>query len=98
MSNLQQIARTSRRYRRLLTLIFFLVPLIHSLAWAFIEYIPQHWAHQRSYEIIDGFTPAIRCLAFFASMIKGGIVMYGIWVLIRLFKLEGAGFFLPRPS
>ncbi|MBE0586358.1 MAG: DUF2975 domain-containing protein, partial [Desulfofustis sp.] len=63
------------------------------VAWLFIEHLPADWLPHRSYEIVGGFPPLVRVLGFAVSMIKGAVVMYGLWVLVRLFKLYQAGIF-----
>ncbi len=68
-----------------------LVPFAYGFAWSYIEYFPQHWVFQQNFKIVGGFTPTIKVLAFVISMIKGAVVMYGLWVLISLFHLYEQG-------
>lgn len=93
MDSRQQVVQRSRRYRHLLMVILVLLPCIQAFAWIFIEEIPMHWAYHQNFSVVHGFTPVMKILGFLVSMIKTGIVMYGLWVLIRLFSFYEQGRF-----
>jgi hypothetical protein len=93
MNSQQQISRTSHQYRLILTMILWLTPLLHAAIWFYFDHFPQNWALKQSLEIEGGLTPLMRILAFSASMLKGGVMMYGVWILIRLFRLYEKGIF-----
>ncbi|MCB2215185.1 DUF2975 domain-containing protein [Desulfofustis glycolicus] len=93
MNQYHKIARTSRCYVVLLTILLVLVPVAHGAVWLFFEHLPADWLRPRSYAIVGGVSPLTRVLGFAVSMIKGIVVMYGLWVLIRLFKLYQKGIF-----
>ena len=93
MSSHQQITRTSYRYRLILTMIFWLTPIMYGAIWLYFDHFPAAWAFKQSLQIEGGLTPLMRLLAFGVSMLKGGVMMYGIWILIQLFRLYEAGIF-----
>lgn len=98
MNSHTRIAKTSSRYRILLTAIFYLTPLLYLLVWMFVDLFPEHWVHKQSFEIVGGITPLMQILAFFTSMIKGSVLMYGVGILISLFKLYEKGIFFNSAS
>ncbi len=93
MNSQQQISRTSYRYRLILTMIFWLTPLLHGAIWFYFDHFLEALAFKQSLEIEGGLTPLMRILAFGVSMLKGGVMMYGTWILIRLFRLYETGIF-----
>lgn len=97
MISQKQIAVTSARYRVLLMALFCLVPVGNAFLWGFIEYFPQ-LLHNAALVMGSGFTPLMKVLAFLVSMIKGGIVMYALWVLVTLFKLYETGIFFNKKN
>ena len=86
MNNDLKVTMISRRYRRLMNVLFYAIPVLSGGVWLFADYYPEQLSHH-SFEIVGGFTPLMKFLAFCASMIKGGVVMYGIGVLSELFGL-----------
>lgn len=93
MGNRQRISRASHRYRLVLTVMFWSTPALHAAVWCFYDQLPQTSEFLQSLAIEGGLTPVMRALAFVVSMIKGGVMMYGMWILICLFRLYEAGIF-----
>lgn len=92
MNGKDKISRTARQFRRLLMVIFAAIPLIHAFIWIAMERFPSNiMTPDINYEIVGHLTPTVRILAFFVSMIQGGIAMYGIYLLIGLFRLYESG-------
>lgn len=97
MSRDLQIVTTSRRYRRLMNVLFYSVPVLYGGVWLFADHYPQQLS-RHSFEIVGGFTPLMKFLAFCASMIKGGVLMCGIRVLAELFGLYEKNIFFSAES
>ncbi|WP_051305807.1 DUF2975 domain-containing protein [Desulfogranum mediterraneum] len=92
MRDRENIARVSNRYRLLLMALFCLVPVVNGLGW-FVVAHPEELMEPQAYAILGGVTLTMRILAFLVSMLKGAVVMYGLWILIRLFQLYQQGVF-----
>lgn len=84
----KDIALLSKRYQKLLLLLFFATPLSYGLIW-YLFYngsIPLSLLNRHGFTIFGEITATMCILGFLATMIKGGIIMYGIAVLRRLFN------------
>ena len=90
---MKNISRTSRRYRYLLQLLFFLIPLSYMVFWFFIDNFADDLGIYTKYVISEGFSVQMKLAGFCISMLRGAVVMYGINVLIRLFRLYEKGTF-----
>ncbi len=88
------ITRASTRYKHILTIVMYSVPVFYLLVWLFIDRLPPQLGYlKHSYEVVGGYTWFMRVLGFTVSMLKGAAVMYGLSILIKLFKLYEAGIF-----
>ena len=85
----ERIAKVSARLRLVSTLLMFAIPVVLALIWAFIENLP---FNTRLPVKVDASLPLIsRILAFLASMIPGGVAIYALSRLRRLFDLYAHG-------
>lgn len=96
----KDISRISNRYRNLFLLLIILTPVSYGLAWIWVYTgnIPETWINQHSFKITGGFTPLMCFLGFIVSMIKGAIIMYGLWVLRKLFGYYKMKIFFNRDT
>lgn len=85
--NKKSLRTISRRYKILLQFLFYCVPICYGLVWYFSPTMPEHWFTRSNFNIAGGITPTIAFLGFCISMVKGTIVMMGIWSLKNLFQL-----------
>ncbi len=86
------ITKKSRRYKTILTILLYSVPVFYCLIWLFIDHLPPQLGYlNHPYEVAGGYTPLMRLLGFAASMLKGIAVMYSILVLKNLFQLYENG-------
>ena len=94
MTNNLAIARKSKRYKYILTILLYSVPIFYLLTWLFIDRLPPLVGDlNHTYEVVGGYTLLMRFLGFAASMLKGSAVMYAILILIKLFRLYENGVF-----
>ena len=85
--NLQRIRRASRRLQRVLQVCLVLVPSVSLVLWLLINVVPQTMQSSVLPHYVQLPLPLWgRLLGFLASMVPGGVVMYGIVVLMRLFR------------
>ncbi|MBU4563520.1 MAG: DUF2975 domain-containing protein [Desulfarculus sp.] len=85
----ERIAKVSARLRLVSTLLMFAIPVVLALVWAFMENLP---FNTRLPVKVDASLPLIsRILAFLASMIPGGVAIYALSRLRRLFDLYAHG-------
>ena len=92
MHSLADIQRASRRLRLALTGILVAIPIVSAVAWLFINSLPgemqgtilPHYARLP-------LPVSARLLGLAASLLPGAVAMYGVIVLIRLFKLYEQG-------
>lgn len=99
MNRVQTIAKSSRRYKYILTISFFSVPIICLIIWLFIDRLPAQLGYlDHSFEVIGGYTPLMRFLGFAVDMLKGSAVMYAIWALIKLFRLYEIGLYFTKDN
>ncbi|MEQ9363168.1 MAG: DUF2975 domain-containing protein [Leptospirales bacterium] len=91
--NLIRIQRISRRIQRVLWLALAIPPLAVSWYWLFYNDLPPNaQAAARLDILIVGPVPALsRLAAFGISMASAAISMWGVYVLIRLFRLYESG-------
>jgi len=88
------VSRTSRRYKHILTILLYSVPIFYLFIWLFIDRLPSQLGYlNHSYEVVGGYTWSMRLLGFTASMLKGAVVMYGLSILVKLFGLYEEGTF-----
>ncbi|MBU2469794.1 MAG: DUF2975 domain-containing protein [Proteobacteria bacterium] len=86
----ERIAKVSARLRLVSTLLMFAIPVALALCWAFMENLPL--VNARLPVKVDANLPLIsRILAFIASMIPGGVAIYALSRLRRLFDLYAHG-------
>lgn len=92
MQNISRIRRASRRLRYVLIAAFFSMPVIIAMVWIFINQFPE-----TMYKNILPHYAAIplpgttRLMGFFVTIIPTGVAMYGVYGLIRLFRLYEKG-------
>jgi Protein of unknown function (DUF2975) len=86
----QRIAVISARLRVITTLLMFAIPVVLALVWAFMEHLPL--VNARLPAPVDASTPTIsRWLGFAVSMLPGGVAIYALTRLRRLFGLYARG-------
>lgn len=85
-----RIAKLGARLRLVCTLLMIAVPIVLALCWAFMEHLPL--VNARLPAPVDGSLPlASRWLAFAVSMLPGGVAIYALSRLRRLFGLYAKG-------
>jgi hypothetical protein len=87
------ISRVSRRYKNLLLVLFFCLPVSYAALWAFAGQLPKSWFDRDDYIIVGTITPLMSFLGFIVSMLKGTVIMYIIRTLKRLFGWYEQGVF-----
>jgi len=86
------IHRTSRRLIWLLTFLLVTAPIATALLWIFINQMPAEVQQNLLPAYVQRPLPlTTRLLGLGVAMIQTGLAMYGMWVLIRLFRLYGQG-------
>jgi len=87
---IEHIARVSARLRTVTTLLMIALPVVLALAWALVNHLPYFIAQLPV--PVKGYLPrATRALAFVASMLPGGVAIYALSRLRRLFDLYAHG-------
>lgn len=99
MENKERIIRASRTLRRICTLLVFLVPVICALYWIFFNQI-RHLPNMVDVPVpITGDLPAFsRLLAFFTDLLPLSVLVYGLQVLARLFRLYENGIIFAKAN
>lgn len=86
----EHIARVSARLRLVSTLLMLAIPIVLALVWAFVNHLP-YFSGQLPVPV-KGYLPrATRVLAFVASLLPGGVAIYALSRLRRLFDLYSQG-------
>lgn len=87
-----RIQQASRRLRKVLVVVFVATPVSTALVWLFINQMPEPM-HQMilPYYAVLPLPRMARLLGFLVMMVPGGVVMYGVYKLICLFKLYEQG-------
>ncbi|MBU1157434.1 MAG: DUF2975 domain-containing protein [Proteobacteria bacterium] len=86
----ERIAKVSARLHLVSTLLMFAIPVVLALVWAFVNHLP-YFSGQLPVPV-KGYLPrATRALAFLASMLPGGVAIYALSRLRRLFDLYAHG-------
>ena len=93
MDNAFHIQRTSRRLRIAFTVILILTPILCALAWIFVNEMTadMHEAMRLPHYARLPLPLWARVAGFVVSMLPACVAMYGIVVLIRLFRLYEKG-------
>lgn len=65
--------------------IFYFIPISYALVWIFAGKLPEAWINKHDFLITGGITPLMSLLGFITSMIKGSVIMLGVWTLKELF-------------
>ena len=87
---IERIAKVSARLRLVSTLLMFAIPIVLALAWALANHLPYFVAQLPV--PVKGYLPrATRVLAFVASLLPGGVAIYALSRLRRLFDLYAHG-------
>ncbi len=91
--DLARIRRLSRRIQRLLLLAMLIPPLALAWYWTFYNTLPADaQAGPRLDILIVGPVPALsRAAAFGVSMAAACVFLWGLWTLVRLFRLYESG-------
>ena len=99
MDNKERIIRASRILKRICTLLVFLVPVICALYWIFFNQV-RHLPNMTNFPVpITGDLPAFsRLLAFFIDLIPSAVLVYGLFVLARLFALYENGIIFAKAN
>lgn len=85
MDNMARIQNMSRRFRLFFTSLLFLIPALNALYWIFFNHFPNAPVETQAMPV--GELPALtRSMAFMASLLPVGVVMYGILTLAKLFR------------
>lgn len=84
---MQNIKITSHRYRILFQVLFYVAPAFTAAFWLSASMLPAGVfdSIQRGDQLIT-LTPLVQFLGFLVDMLPVSIVMYGLSLLIRLFK------------
>lgn len=89
-----RIQQASRKLCKVLWVLFFIIPVSTALVWIFFNQMPDpmHKMILPYFATLPLPLPSVsRLLGFLVMMIPGGIVMYGMYKLICLFKLYEQG-------
>jgi len=99
MENKERIIRASRALRRICTLLVFLVPVICALYWIFFNQIRHLPSMVNVLVPITGDLPVFsRFLAFFIDLFPLAVLVYGLRVLARLFRLYENGIIFAKAN
>ena len=99
MDNKERIIRASRILKRICMLLVFLVPVICALYWIFFNQV-RHLPNMANFPVpVTGNLPAFsRILAFFTDLIPLSVLVYGLFVLTRLFALYENGIIFAKAN
>ncbi len=87
---IQRIATISARLRLVCTVLMAALPIVLALCWAFMEHLP--FVNSRLPVPVDHSLPLVsRWLGFVASLLPGGVAIYALSRLRRLFGLYAQG-------
>jgi hypothetical protein len=86
----ERITQLGARLRTVTTILMIAVPVVLALAWALVNHLPYFIAQLPV--PVKGYLPwGTRALAFVASMLPGGVAIYALSRLRRLFGLYAKG-------
>jgi hypothetical protein len=92
MDNIEKIRTLSRRFKRLCTVLLWLIPLSLAAYWLFFNQLPEMVVAESFAAYVSRTQPLyVRVLAFLAGMIPAGALMYAVSGLRRLFELYMEG-------
>lgn len=88
--DVERIAKLGARLRLICTLLMIALPIVLALCWVFMEHLP--FVNARLPVPVDSRLPLVsRWLAFAASLLPGGVAIYALSRLRRLFGLYAQG-------
>ena len=90
MSELSRIRKVSAVMKGVCTLLMVAIPVVTAAFWAFTPTETIREFRELSYAV-TALPPLFRLMAFLATMIPGGIAIYGLLALRRLFDAYRAG-------
>lgn len=86
----ERIAHLGARLRKVTTVLMYAIPLVLALCWGFMNLLPFVSA-QLPVPVKGDLPLATRVLGFLASMLPGGVAVYALSRLRRLFDLYAQG-------
>lgn len=90
MTNHNRIAKASRRMGSLLAILMALIPTACAVFWLLVNQIPTIQDKFPGY-VLWPLPVTTRLLCFVVCMLTAGVAMYGVLILMRLFRLYEAG-------
>jgi hypothetical protein len=90
MSNIDRIQRTSKRLKLVCTILFIGIPVLTALFWIFFNSLSQNFLGFGAFASKGGgleLPIVTRLLALMVNMIPVSVIMYSLFILIRLSNL-----------
>lgn len=82
----------SRRLRLVLGVVFWMIPLVTLAFWAFVDVLPPEAVRTAlPYPAQQALPLSAKAMGFVVSLLPAGASMYGVRVLMRLFRLYEQG-------
>ncbi|WP_455203897.1 DUF2975 domain-containing protein [Kaarinaea lacus] len=87
MDNRLRIQRVSHKFKLLFIALIFIIPLTELMLWLFYNQLPNNHFFLLHDQIQGELSLSVRMQLFLASLIPIGILTYGVFILIKLFRL-----------